>query len=110
MKVVKLRSTVSQCARTDGAYARPDARPGTSGPSRRSRQCGRTGLPATTSQRQNSRASARVAWSQATPAARTKRNQRSKSKPYDRIVGLRPPRRLQMPEIGPGRFNSHACG
>ena len=52
----------------------------------RSRQCGRTGFPASCSHRQKSRASNRVARSQATPDAHKNRNQRSRSIPYERTV------------------------
>jgi hypothetical protein len=50
------------------------------------RQCGRAGLPATSSHRQKSRTSARVARSHDTPSAHKNRNQRNRSSPYERAV------------------------
>ena len=45
------------------------------------RQCGRSDLPATTSQRQKSRASIRVARFHSTPHAHKNLNQRNRSSP-----------------------------
>ena len=87
VEVIKPRSTVSLCARTDGGYTPPATGAAAPIPGRhRSRQCGRTGFPASCSHRQKSRASDRPARSQATPDAHKNRNQRSRSKPYERTV------------------------
>ena len=81
VKVVNDRCTVSECARTDGAYASP-APAGAAAPASVMRQCGRDCLPATCSHRLKSRASTRVARSQATPESDQRNlNQRSRSSP-----------------------------
>jgi hypothetical protein len=63
--------------RTRAGRDRPDRARSSSG----CRQCGRVGLTATCSQRQKSRASTRVGWSQPTPIAHKNRNQRNRSIP-----------------------------
>src|SRR5215207_1439437 len=72
----------------DTAFTRAaaGATPDPGAPPVRYRQCGRVGLTITCNQRQKSRASTWVTWSQPTPSAHKNRNQRNRSIPYERCV------------------------